>query len=78
MRPAALSGAAVVSEVGPRDRPGIAMPCALRGACTMLLLLSLMLQMDSTEQAPVCDCRCPATARHAGGESSTIVACRIR
>lgn len=76
VRSAGLRGAAVVSEVGPRGRPGIGMPCALHWACTVLLL-TLMLQIHSTEQAPVCDCRCPATARQAGGESSTSAACRV-
>jgi hypothetical protein len=77
VRSAALSAAVVLSEVGPRGRPGIGMPCALHWACTVLLL-TLMLQVNSTEQAPVCDCRCPATARQAGGESSTSTACRVR
>ena len=76
VRSAALSGASVVSEVGPRGRPGIGMPCSLHWACTVLLL-TLMLQVNGTEHAPVCDCRCPAAARQAGGESSTSAACRV-
>ena len=53
------------------------MPCALHWTCAVLLL-NLLHQVDSTEQAPVCDCRCPAPARQAGGESSTIAACCAR
>lgn len=52
---------------------------SLQRAVPVLLVAALVL-LDSTEQAPACDCRCPSTARQAVGaskQSQTAAHCSV-